>query len=253
MTGKISQSDKLTQTPCFQCPLRECEGLRPLSDEQLEFTWSLKSGELHLERGGDILVQGSISPHLYTLLRGIAFRFKELEDGRRQIVNYLFPGDLVGLQGAMAEPLGHGVEALTPVTLCVLPRGKLYEIFRVHPELGFDMTWLGAKEEEALDGHLLALGRRKADERIVHFALYLFHRGQQTGLSRKNTLEIPVTQSQLADSLGISLVHTNKTLQSLRKRRILDWQPNQITFLDMEKAEALAGPDFSRELPRPYI
>src|SRR3546814_2193669 len=55
----------------------------------------------------------------------------------------LFPGDLVGLQGAMAEPLGHGVEALTPVTLCVLPRGKLYEIFRVHPELGFDMTWLG--------------------------------------------------------------------------------------------------------------
>src|SRR3546814_7759173 len=79
------------------------------------------------------------------------------------------------------------------------------------------------------------------------------HRGGHTCLSRKNTLEIPVTQSQLAVSLGISLVHTNKTLQSLRKRRILDWQPNQITFLDMEKAEALAGPDFSRELPRPYI
>src|SRR3546814_17527941 len=82
------------------------------------------------------------------------------------------------------------------------------------------MTWLGAKEEEALDGHLLALGRRKADERIVHFALYLFHRGGQTGLSRKNTLEIPVKQSQLADSLDISLIHTNKTLQSLRKRRL---------------------------------
>src|SRR3546814_18111139 len=84
------------------------------------------------------------------------------------------------------------------------------------------MTWLGAKEEEALDGHLLALGRRKADERIVHFALYLFRRGGQTGLSRKNTLEIPVTQSQLADSLGISLVPPNKPLQSLRKRRLLD-------------------------------
>src|SRR3546814_17102608 len=94
----------------------------------------------------------------------------------------------------MAEPLGHGVEALTPVTLCVLPRGKLYEIFRVHPELGFDMTWLGAKEEEALDGHLLALGRRQADARIVHFALYLFPRGQQPGLPRKNTLETTLTQ-----------------------------------------------------------
>src|SRR3546814_2780376 len=80
--------------------------------------------------------------------------------------------------------------------------------------------------------------------------LYLFHRGGQTGLSRKNTLEIPVTKSQLADSLGISLVHTTKTLQSLRKRRILDWQPNQITFLDMAQAEALAGPALYGELPR---
>src|SRR3546814_19633243 len=97
----------------------------------------------------------------------------------------LFPGDLVGLQGAMAEPLGHGVEALTPVTLCVLPRGKLYEIFRVHPELGFDMTWLGAKEEEALDGHLLALGRRTAAGRSVPFALYLFTRGGKTGVRQR--------------------------------------------------------------------
>src|SRR3546814_3749576 len=64
---------------CFQCPLRECEGLRPLSDEQLEFTWSLKSCELHLERGGDILVQGSISPHLYTLLRRSEEHTSELQ------------------------------------------------------------------------------------------------------------------------------------------------------------------------------
>src|SRR3546814_11212233 len=93
--------------------------------------------------------------------------------------------------------------------------------------MGFDMTCMWVTDEEALDGNLYDLERRKAVERIVHCALYLFHRGGQTGLSRKNTLEIPVTQSQLADSLGISLVHTNKTLQSLRKRRILDWQPNQ--------------------------
>src|SRR3546814_16624948 len=118
----------------------------------------------------------------------MAFRFKELEDGRRQIVNYLFPGDLVGLQGAMAEPLGHGVAALTPVTLCVLPRGKLYETFRVHPELGSDMTWLGAQAGEALEGHLLALGRRTEDAPHGTFDLYLFTRGVQARHSRKHTV-----------------------------------------------------------------
>lgn len=253
MVSKASVKPRLAQTPCRQCPLQSCPGLRPLTEEQLDFIWSLKMGELHLERGSDILVQGSISPHLYTLLSGIAFRFKAMEDGRRQIVNFLFPGDLIGLQGAMEEPLAHGVEALTPVTLCALPRNRIYEVFRKHPELGYDMTWLGAKEETALDEHLLALGRRKADERITYFALFLHLRGRQTGLVVGKTLGMPLTQAQLADLLGLSLVHTNKTLQSLRRRGIIDWQPDGITILDAEKAAGLASIDRAWEMPRPFL
>lgn len=241
------------QVRCFECPLLSCPGLRPLEKEQLEFTWSIKAGEMSLERGADILVQGSISPHLYSLLMGVAFRFKTMEDGRRQIVNFLFPGDLIGLQGAMDDPLNHGVEALSAVRLCVFPRKRIFEIFKARPELGYDMTWLAAKEETALDEHLLAVGRRKADERIAYLALFLLRRGAETCLAKQDELPIQVTQSQLADSLGLSLVHTNKTLQSLRRRQILDWQPDRIILKDRERAEALAKFDPPADTLRPYI
>ena len=241
------------QIPCYECPLVNCPGLRPLEREQLEFIFSIKAGEMNLERGADVLVQGSISPHLYTLLSGIAFRFKTLDDGRRQIVNYLFPGDLVGLQGAMDDPLNHGVEALSALKLCIFPRKRIYEIFTTHPQLGYDMTWLAAKEETALDDHLLALGQRKADERMVYLALFLFTRGEEVGLTKGNTLPLQVTQAQLADSLGLSLVHTNKTLQSLRRRGILDWQPDRVVLKDRDKACDLAKFDLAPASGRPYI
>lgn len=253
MRSKHKINEAVAQVPCFECPLLTCEGLRPLTKGQLDFTWSLKSGELHLERGGQIVVQGSISPHLYTLLSGIAFRFKTMEDGRRQVVNYLFPGDLVGLQGAMDDPLSHGAEALTNVRLCVFPRHRLFEIYEKHPRLAFDISWLAAKEETALDEHLLALGRRKADERIAYLALFLLRRGKQTGLAMENRLDIPLNQTQIADTLGLSLVHTNKTLQSLRRRKILNWQADGVTLLDIERAGALANFDLPDEAGRPFI
>ena len=252
-TTRKAQSDEAPQIPCVECPLLACPGLRPLAPEQLEFIFSIKAGEMNLDRGADILVQGSISPHLYTLLDGIAFRFKTLDDGRRQIVNFLFPGDLVGLQGAMDDPLNHGVEALSAVKLCVFPRKRIYEIFTSHPQLGYDMTWLAAKEETALDDHLLALGQRKADERTVYLALFLFTRGEEVGLTKGDTLPIQVTQAQLADSLGLSLVHTNKTLQNLRRRGILDWQPDRVVLKDRDKACDLAKFDLAPSCSRPFI
>ena len=72
---------------CIDCPLLECEGLRPLDKAQLKFMQGFKQGEFTIDKGTQSLVQGSISPHVYTLLEGVLFRYRILEDGRRQIVN----------------------------------------------------------------------------------------------------------------------------------------------------------------------
>ena len=111
-------------TPCEQCPLRRREALREFSPEELAFVKQFKTDELRVDAGASFLRQGAGSEHLYTVLSGWAFRYKMLDDGRRQILNYALPADMVGLQGALMREMEHSVEALTPLVLCVFPRSK---------------------------------------------------------------------------------------------------------------------------------
>lgn len=248
MTGKNQW-----KYPCLECPLLECEGLRPLDKGQLKFMQDFKQGEFTIDKGTQSLVQGSISPHVYTLLIGVLFRYRILEDGRRQIVNFVFPGDLIGLQGAMDDPLLHGCEALTDATLCVFPRDRIIELFREQPRLGYDLTWLAAKEESALEEHLVSIGRRTAQERLVYLAVFLIERGIATGLVKRSSLEISITQSQISDTLGLSLVHTNRTLQALRKKGLVNWSLTAISIPDMAVACEFAQYEGNVGGIRPYI
>jgi len=239
--------------PCVNCPLQHVAGLRPLTENQIQFMTSFKQGELYVAKGAQMLSQGVVSPHLYSVLQGVLFRFKTMEDGRRQIVNFLFPGDMVGLQGAMEDPLQHGVEAITEARVCIFQRERFLELFGTHPRLGFDVAWLAARQETSLDEHLTSVGRRTARERIAWLALFLFLRGRATGLSGRTYLNIALTQAQIADTIGLSIVHTNKTLQALRKANIIEWTPDRIGIHDLQAAIEYAKYDVQSESPRPFI
>ena len=85
---------------------------------------AMKAGEMMRNPGETIIPEGETVSNLYTMLSGWAFRYKTLPDGRRQIFGYSVAGDLVGLQASMLDAMSHGVEALTPVVLCVFPRER---------------------------------------------------------------------------------------------------------------------------------
>jgi CRP/FNR family transcriptional regulator len=102
-------------TPCDQCPLQRRPSLREFSAEELAFVKSFKVDELRVEAGASFLRQGTRIEYLYTVLSGWAFRYKMLDDGRRQIPNYALPADMLGLQGAVMNEMEHSVEALTPL------------------------------------------------------------------------------------------------------------------------------------------
>ena len=239
--------------PCALCPLSACRGLRPLDTAQVAYMERFKQGELSIDRGTQVLVQGQRSAHVFTVLEGVLIRFKLLEDGRRQILNFMFPGDLVGLQAAMGEPLAHGVEALTGARLCVFARGRFPELIHSHPNLGYDVVWLAAKEEAALEEHLVALGQRTARERIAYLAVFLVQRAIETGLARGNSVTLTVTQTQIADMLGLSLVHTNRTMQTLRQSNLIMWNLSEIQIADMDAAREYARFDHPQEIRRPFL
>ena len=146
---------------------------REFEKSELAFVSRFKKGELSVDKGATVLVEGSHSAHLYTVLFGLGFRYKLLADGRRQILNYLMPGDLIGLQGSLMGEMQHSVEALSPMLLCVFEREKLHTLYRNHPGLAYDITWIASREEQMLDENLLSIGRRTAVERAAYLIAFI--------------------------------------------------------------------------------
>jgi len=212
-----------------------------------------KKGELSIDKGATLLVEGSHSAHLYTVLGGWGFRYKLLPDGRRQILNYLVPGDLIGLQGSLMGEMQHSVEALSPMLLCVFEREELQSLYRNHPGLAYDITWIASREEQMLDENLLSIGRRSALERAAYLIAFIASRAAKVLLNGKAGSPLPITQSHVADTLGLSLVHTNKTLRKLMNRKLIVWRDGGCQVLDMQGLKELARWEGLQETKRPLV
>ena len=241
------------KTPCRACPLRTLPVFENQDSEQLAFIETFKIGEMAIDAGAPIYLEGANSPYLYTVLEGWAFRFNSLADGRRQILNFALPGDFIGMQNAISDTMAHGIEALTEMRLCMFSRDKLFSLYARHPSLGFDLTWLAAREERFLDDNLLAVGRRTASEKIAYLIAQLFGRARELDLVRNGTLHLPMTQQHLADTLGLSLVHLNKTLQKLRAAGLVALDGRMMIVKNEAALKALAKIEGPARERRPLI
>ena len=125
---------------CRACPLRPLPLFIGHSESEVAIIESLRKDQISGLADSSIIHEGETDPPLYTLFSGWAFRFKTLSDGRRQILNFLLPGDFIGVQQKMGDAAAHGVQALTDVVLCVFRRDALWELHRSAPTLGFGVT-----------------------------------------------------------------------------------------------------------------
>ncbi|PBB88502.1 MULTISPECIES: Crp/Fnr family transcriptional regulator [unclassified Mesorhizobium] len=253
MSSQTARFPSSRQYPCEKCPLRPLPAFREFEKQELAFVSIFKGGELSVDKGATVLVEGSHSAHLYTVLSGWAFRYKLLPDGRRQILNYSMPGDLIGLQGSLMGEMQHSVEALSPMLLCVFEREQLHELYRNHPGLAYDITWLASREERMLDENLLSIGRRTALERAAYLIAFISSRARGAGLNGKTPVQVPITQQHIADTLGLSLVHTNKTIRKLIDRKLILWRDGGCEVVDHEGLKGLARWEGLREQRRPLI
>ncbi|MFZ2100160.1 MAG: Crp/Fnr family transcriptional regulator [Oricola sp.] len=239
--------------PCDKCPLH-CSGhFRSFTEQELDYVATFKRGELVSDTGSTILLEGTNSAHLFTVISGWGFRYKMLEDGRRQILNYVLPGDFIGLQSSVLSEMQHSVEALSDVILCVFERNRLFELYERYPQLGFDITWLAAREEQMLDEHLLSIGRRSAIERAAYLLAFLHDRAAAVELFSRKSRIAPLTQQHVADTLGLSLVHTNKTLRKLGNCNAIAWLDSGFEIKDIDMLKEISGWTGLPEIARPFI
>lgn len=213
---------------CGTCPLRELELFAPIKAEELEFMKSFKTGELRAEQGTEILAEGASSTQLYTALSGMGIRYKTMADGRRQVVGFVLPGDFVGLQSGVMGEMQHSVEATTAMKLCVFNRSDFWRLFESQPQRAFDLTHLAAREEQLLGEALVTVGQMNGIARVA-WALYRFYqRLKALELIENGRVPLPYRQQDLADAVGLSLVHTNKTLTRLREAGVATWQDDAL-------------------------
>ena len=240
---------------CQACPLRSLPLFVEHSQPELALIESLKREQISVPSDGVVIHEGQTDAPLYTLLNGWAFRFKTLSDGRRQILNFLLPGDFIGVQQKMGDAAAHGVQALTDVVLCVFRRDALWAFHRSAPTLGFAVTWLTAHEESLVDDTLLSVGRRSAEERIATLLIVLFKRvAALLPDEGAQGVPFPLTQQHIADGLGLSLVHTNKTLRKLEKRGLHHIEDGHLWLRDVKALARIADLyGDGKPAPRPLI
>ena len=233
--------------------MRRLPAFREKSDEEVAFTDAMKMEQRFIPAGQEIIHAGQEDAELFTLFSGWALRQKTLADGRRQILNILLPGDLLGLQATLLTAADHSIEALTDVEVCVFSRRKIWTLFERMPQMAYELAWLGAREQGIVDENLTSVGQRSARERMAALILSLYRRAEQLGLVENKTFPFPLSRQHLADALGLSLVHTVKTWSFLRRAGLFSAANGSLTMLNPRLTERLAS-FYERELrQRPLL
>lgn len=212
-----------------------------------------KVGELVIDAGTPLLDEGSNTPQLYTALSGMGLRYKTLENGERQVISFVMPGDFIGLQAGVMGEMQHSVEASSDMVLCVFERAALWDLFKTEPERAFDLTWVAAIEEHFLGETLASLGRRTGAERVAWALTRLFIHLRALDMIKGHTVPLPYRQRDLADALGLSLVHTNKMLATFKRKGIAHWSGGELTIPELSKLADIASIDLEAEPVRPLI
>ena len=187
-----------------------------------------------------ILQEGEVPKRVYTLYSGWAYRFRTLADGGRQILSFFIPGDFLAIQAVKPTPLPFSIKALTHVVLCGFDREELFE-FLMNSETLRDSfcrdVFAQYDESEQL---LVDIGRRSAVARVARFLLSLEARLKARGLSRDGAFELPVPQCLIADALGLTQVHVNRTLGAIRDSGAIEFRRNEMRILGFEELSDLA-------------
>lgn len=188
----------------------------------------------------DIIREGEQPRFVNLIVDGWAIRYKMLEDGRRQIIAFLIPGDLCDLDIWLIGEMDHSIGALTEVKIAQLPPESFEQIQKDHPRIAkglmCDMLVQAAIQRE----WTVNLGQRSAMERIAHLTCELFTRLDLIELCVDNTCQLPITQTDLSEATGITPVHVNRTIQELRAQGLIEWKGREVHVPDMDSLKRIA-------------
>ena len=188
----------------------------------------------------DIAREGENPTVIRLLISGWACRYKDLPDGRRQIVGFFLPGDFCDLNVYILSQLDHSIGALTQVRYFEIPPVRFQEIVDMRPRLLRALLWHEMVSSGIQREWLLSIGQRSPLERLAHLFVELYERLRAVGLTNGPSFEFPITQHHLAEANGLSLVHVNRTLQEMRRGGLIELAERQLRIMDIDHLKRIA-------------
>lgn len=181
-----------------------------------------------------VVREGQETTDCTILLKGFAFRQKLLRDGGRQIISFHIPSEFVDLQNGLLGVADHNVQSLNRCEMAIVPRSALMDLTASNPEIRL-AVWIDTLIDASIFREwVVNVGRRDSRARIAHLLCELVFRLKRSGAGQNGFFDFPLTQEQLADATGLTAVHTNRTLQSLRRDKLIKLNSGMLTVLDWE-------------------
>jgi CRP-like cAMP-binding protein len=209
-------------------------GLSHLSEEDQAAVHSLPFTRKSFGKDGYLVREGQQVTECCVLLRGMAFRQKLLRDGSRQIISFHIPSEFVDLQNSMLGVADHSVQSLNHSEAAIIPRDALIKLADDRPSIRVAM-WIDTLIDASIFREwVVNVGRRDSRARVAHLLCELALRLRKSGAMDGDRFDFPVTQEQIADATGLTPVHTNRTLQSLRRDGLIELGARALTVLDWD-------------------
>lgn len=226
----------------FSNPLtRKLSHFAPLSAADCQALDQLTRAEERFPADTDIVVQGMVPRSVFVLTEGMAMRYRNMPDGRRQIITFLIPGDLCDMHVFLLKKMDHSIGTITPVRVAPVPRDEILGLFGTQPRISAALWWSSMQEEAMLRERIVSLGRRDAKGRIAYLLCELLWRHTAVGLGDGDVFQLPLTQTELADTLGLTPVHVNRVLQAFRKRGLISLSHKTLHLLKVPELQRMAG------------
>ena len=202
--------------------VRRLAGLSPLDERDRSILLALPYTRREMPPGAHLVREGDEPEHCCLLIGGFAYRHKITGDGARQIISIHLASDFVDLQNLFLDVSDHSVQALTDADVAFVPRAAIREAVRSSPAINRAM-WI----ETLIDASIFRewvvnVGRRDSRTRIAHLLCEFSLRLEAAGLSSQHRYELPMTQEQLADAVGLTSVHVNRVLKQLEREGLIE-------------------------------
>jgi CRP-like cAMP-binding protein len=212
--------------------IRKLERLGPLSDEERRTLEDFSPGARWVGAARDLAREGERPTECQLIVKGLACRYKVLDDGQRQILSFQVPGDLLDLTALLLGRMDHGISTLTAVQVVLVPNAALLDWIGRYPNLG-RLLWRDTLIDSEISCEWVAkVSARSASQRVAHLLCELATRLHAAGAARDHACDLPLTPMELADATGLSVVHVNRAVQTLRRQGLVEPRGQAMAALD---------------------